>query len=386
MGVSIRKIVRGGRTRWEVVADLGPDPATGKRRQRSKTCDTEREAKRLRTQWETDLAQGTAVERSKQTVAEMMAYWLETYAITRKVRTQVDYRWEIQHHVLPYLGAMKVQTLEPRHITTWHTDLRKAGKSPRAIRQAHLRLSQALEQALTHGVVPRNVAKIIKPPKQVENPERPTWTTEQARAFVATAQGHCTYGPIFRLSLVTGMRRGELLGLRWSDIDWKAKVLRLRQSVGPIHNKMTAGTTKNRHSDRDVDVTDALLDDLREHRRRQNEQRLKAGASWHDLDLVFASEVGTAIQAPNLYREYRRLEELASAPHIAIHDQRHTVASWAVAAGIDPKTAAERLGHDPRVLLGIYTHSNKHLRRQAAQTLESALSGDQVTGEEQDAR
>jgi len=386
MGVSFRKIVRGRKTRWEVVADLGLDPATGKRRQRSKTCDTEREAKRLRTEWETDLAQGTAVERSKQTVAEVMAYWFDTYATTKKARTQVDYRWEIQHHVLPYLGAMKVQSLEPRHITGWHTDLRKAGKSPRAIRQAHLRLSQALEQALTHGVVPRNVAKIIKPPKQDERPERPTWMTEQARAFVATAQKHCAYGPIFRLSLVTGMRRGELLGLRWSDIDWKAKVLRLRQSIGPVHNKMTADTTKNRRSDRDVDVTDALLDDLREHRRRQNEQRLKAGPAWYDLDLVFASEVGSAIQAPNLYREYRRLEELAGVPHIAIHDQRHTVASWAVAAGIDPKTAAERLGHDPRVLLGIYTHSNKHLRRQAAQTLENAITGDPATDTEQDAR
>ncbi len=183
---------------------------------------------------------------------------------------------------------------------------RKVGKSPRTVRQAHLRLSQGLGQALTSGLVSPNVAHMITAPAREERAERPTWTTEQAQAFLSVSREYCIYGPIFRISLATGVRRGELLGLRWADIAWQAHLLRVRQSVGPIHTSMTPGSPKSSSSNRDVTVADALLGDLQDHRARQNEQRLKLGADWHDLDLVFCSEVGMAIQAPNLYREYRR--------------------------------------------------------------------------------
>ena len=116
MSVSIRKIIRGGRTRWEVVADIGPDPATGKRRQRSKTFSTEREAKQFAARWRVELSEGTVVERSKQTVAEMMTYWLETYASAKKPRTFANYTDETNRHIVPYLGSQKIQKLEPRHI------------------------------------------------------------------------------------------------------------------------------------------------------------------------------------------------------------------------------------------------------------------------------
>ncbi len=198
---------------------------------------------------------------------------------------------------------------------------------------------------------------MITAPAREERAERPTWTTEQAQAFLAVSRQHCIYGSIFRISLATGVRRGELLGLRWADIAWQAQLLRVRQSVGPIHTSMTPGSPKSSSSNRDVTVADALLADIKDHRARQNEQRLKIGPAWHDLDLVFCSEVGTAIQASNLYHEYRRLEALARGPHIAIHDQRHTVASWAAATGSDPK-----------VLLGLYTHRGTAQRQRAAQT------------------
>jgi len=218
---------------------------------------------------------------------------------------------------------------------------------------------------------------MVTAPAREERPERSTCTPEQARTFLSVSREYCIYGPIFRISLTTGMRRGELLGLRWSDVNWSAKVLRLRQSIGAVHNRMMPGTTKGSRSNRDVDVTDALLADLKDHRACQNERRLALSQAWDDLDPVFCSEVGTAIQAPNLYREYRRLKEIAGVPHIAIHDQRHTVASWAIAAGMDPKTAAERLGHDPKVLLGIYTHSSTAQRRHAAQTMDDQLGGNE---------
>jgi len=119
------------------------------------------------------------------TVAEMMDYWLTTHVVTKKPRTQANYRDEVRRHVVPYLGSRAVQALGPQHIVAWHAALRRDGKSTHAIRMAHQRLQQALDQAAMFGVVPRNVAKIAKPPQLEQRPERPTWTEEQARAAVA---------------------------------------------------------------------------------------------------------------------------------------------------------------------------------------------------------
>jgi len=376
-----------GLTRWRAVLPLPPDPVTGKRRDRRQDFATRREAQAALSQWQEQQRQGTLVERSNQTVAEMIAYWLDTYAATKKARTQADYTYEVEKHVLPYLGAARIQTLEPKHLVVWHATLHKAGKSPRAIRQAHLRLQQALDQAETLGLVSRNVARKVKPPREEEKPERPTWTAVQARSFLAVAREHCIYGPVFRVALATGMRRGELLGLRWQDVDWQARMLRVRQSIGPVANKMTTGTTKSKAGARDVLVTDKLLNDLREHRKGQNERRLAMCPLWEDLDLVFGSEIGTPIGASNLYREYKRLIGLAGVPHIAIHDQRHTATSWAVASGIDPKTVSERMGHsDVAITMNRYTHTSKKQHRDAAQAIEDHLSDDRDNDADEDVR
>jgi integrase len=291
----------------------------------------------------------------------------------------------VEHHVVPYLGSIAVQALQPKHIMAWHAQLRKVGKSTHAIRLAHQRLQQALDQAALLGVVPRNAATLVKPPQLEHRPQRPTWSGEQARTFLKVAREHGSYGPIFRLVLATGMRRGEVLGLRWADVDWTSKIVHIRQSIGPVDYAMTPGTPKTPRSEHTIPVTDAILEVLREHRRLQNERQLALGPAWHDLDLVFSSDVGTAIQPSNLRRDYLRLVELAGVPYITIHDQRHTMASWAVAAGVDPKTAAERLGQHVSMTLGRYTHTSEKQHRDAAKALDNMITEDKSSGEGKDA-
>ena len=370
-----------GLVRWRAVLPLEPGPS-GERRMRREDFPTKRDAQDALAQWRVEQRQGLLVERSDQTVAQMMAYWLETHAATKKPRTVANYTDATRWYILPFIGTLKIQDLQPKHIVAWHATLRKAGKSPHAIGLAHQRLSQALDQAETLGLVPRNVAAKVKPPQQEQRPERPTWTVPQARAFLATARAHCGYGPIFRVALATGMRRGELLGLRWADIDWQAGLLHIRQSIGPVQHTMTPGTPKTRRSQRTVAVATDLLDALKEHRRQQNEQRLRVGPVWQDADLVFASEVGTPIGDSNLHREYHRLVALAGVPYITIHDQRHTVASWAIAGGVDPKTTAERLGQHVSMTLERYTHTSTRQHRVAAEILDTLLAGD-PNGEEE---
>ena len=291
--------------------------------------------------------------------------------------TYEDYARTVRLHIIPHLGHIKVQDLHPENVARWLALAAHCHGRPSTITLAHMHLKQALGQALDWRLVPANVAAIIKPPAAKKDRQRKqlqTWTEEEANLFLDAADMHSAYGPIWRVSLATGMRRGELLGLRWEDVAWETRELRVRQSVGPIANRPTIGPTKTDTSIRDIPVTDDLLQELRQHRIRQNERRLALGELWHDNDLVFASEVGTPVSPRNLYREYRRLVDMTHVPQIKIHGQRHTHATWAIKAGIDPKTVSERLGHDVTMTLRLYTHPDEETHRQAAQTLDEKIA------------
>lgn len=373
-----------GLIRWQAALELEPDPSTGKRRTRRQDFPTKREAQVALAHWQVQQRQGTLVERSTQTVAEMMAYWLRTYASTKKPRTYANYQDEIRRYIRPYtINGLGVQDLRARHILDWHTALRDAGKSAHTIRYAHLRLQQALDQAVSLGVVFRNEAKLIKPPVLGQKRERPTWTADQARRFLEVAGNEGPYGPVWRLSLATGMRRGELLGVRWADIDWAERCLRVTQAIGPVHHVMITGTPKSKAGARELALTEPVLELLRQHRARQNTRRLGMGPLWQDQDLVFCSEIGTPINPSNLYRAYHKLVRQAGVPYITVHDQRHTVATWAVAAGVDLKSLSEVFGHaDVQTTLNRYTHTSKSRRRQALRAIDDILRGER--GDEDD--
>jgi integrase len=366
-----------GLIRWQAALELEPHPVTGKRRTQRQDFPTKREAQVALAQWQVQQQQGLLVERSNQTVAEMMAYWLETYASTKKPRTYANYQDEVRRYIRPYaINSLAVQDLRAKHVLAWHTALRNAGKSPHAIHNAHLRLQQALDQAVSLGIVPRNEAKLIKPPAEERKPERPTWTADEARRFLEHVATGSIYGPIWRLSLATGMRRGELLGLRWADINWQERCLRVTQSIGPVHHVMLTGTPKSKAGERELALTEPVLEVLRQHRAQQNARRLALGPAWQDHDLVFCSDIGTPINPSNLYREYHKLVAAAGVPYITIHDQRHTASTWAVAAGVDLKSLSEVFGHeDVQTTLDKYTHTSKHRRRQAMQAIDDILTG-----------
>jgi integrase len=372
-GTVVKRVHPSGLVRWRAVLSLQPDPITGKRRQRRQDFTTKREAQACLAQWLVEQKHGTFVDRSDQTVRQMMEYWLRTYASTKSAKTFADYKYQVTKYILPHLGEAKVQQLHPEHVVEWHTILRthfNGHGGTRTISVAHQRLKQALDQAVTLGLVSRNVAALVKPPQEDDRAKAlHTWTEEEARTFLDVADEHGIYGPIWRVSLATGMRRGELLGLRWQDIVWDACILRVRQAVSMVKGTVIVGPPKTEFSIRDIPVTEDLMEVLQEHQARQNERRL-ATAVWRDHDLVFPSAVGTPVNPNNLLREYYQLLQRAGVPPIHIHDQRHTHASWAIREGIDPKTVAERLGHrDVLTTLDRYTHIDQETHRAAAQTL-----------------
>jgi integrase len=200
-----------------------------------------------------------------------------------------------------------------------------------------------------------------------------TWSAEEAQAFLAVADqsGH---GPLWLLALTTGLRRGELLGLRWKDVDLEHGVLHVRQTVIALRGHAAFSQPKTPRSRRSAALLDPVTLALREHKRRQNAPRLALGATWQDHDLVFCTGLDTPINPDNLKRDYERLIALAGVPRIRIHDVRHTFTTHALAGGANVKAVSEAIGHaDISITLRTYAHVLPEQRREVAAKVSAAF-------------
>ena len=372
---SIKKEEREDGPRYMLTVDFGKDPLTGKRRQRGFTYKTKREAERGRTKKLGEIDKGTAVDRSNQTVAELLDYWLQTHARHHvRPKTYECYEQTIRVHLKPGLGAMRVQKLTPDQVKTFYADKLDAGCGKRTVELCHLRLSQALKKAVELGLVARNAAQVVHPPRARAR-EMQTWDMDQAQRFLAAAS-QSGYGPVWAVVLATGMRRGEVLGLRWQDVDLERRVLHVRQAVVPVGGVAQIGPTKNGRSRAIHGIYPSVLAALREHKARQNARRLEMGPLWRDHGLVFCSEVGTPIQPRNLARDYDRWVARAGVPRIRIHDQRHTNASLLLQMGTDIKVVSERLGHaQTSITMDVYHHVTARQHQEAGDRIGAALFG-----------
>lgn len=197
---------------------------------------------------------------------------------------------------------------------------------------AHINLGQALKVAVKLDLVPSNVVDAIDQPRYRAR-EMEYWSSDEAQRFIAVPD-QSIYWPIWLLALVTELRKGELLGLRWQDIDWEGRALHIRQTAGTLHSKVQFKGAKRPKSRRAIDLDDAILAVLRAHRPRQNGRRLQMGSAWQDHDLVFPSTVGTPVNGDNCDKDFNRLVKLAGVKRIRIHDTRHSYATLAILSGV----------------------------------------------------
>lgn len=353
--------------------DLGKDPLTGKRRERSETFPTRREARAAIARWQTEIDQGTFVDRSAQTVADLLRYWMETYVKhNRSENTYVNYHYQVDGHLMPALGYIQVQKLTAAQVQQFYADSLESGVGRRTVELCHLCLHRALDMAVQLGIVGKNVTDAVQPPKALLV-ERNAWTREQTRRFLAVARDS-HYGPIWLLMATTGMRRGEVLGLRWASVDLDAGVVDIRRALVAINGRMKETGPKGGKR-RTIPLSAEMVDHLRAHKARQGKRRADLGNVWVDNDLVFTSEVGTPINARNLDREFKRFIAQVGVPEIPIHSVRHTVGTLLVASGEDVRTVADVLGHDPRVLLRTYAHVVAHRKAEVVNTISGLVLG-----------
>jgi len=367
---------------WTIVVDIGRDPVSGKRRQKWQTVQgTKRDAERTLRETLSALEKGIYIEPSCKTLSEWLNEWLQTYVTLHTTpRTQESYCSTIEKHLIPALGLIPLTQLKPQHLQDYYINAlsngrcdNKGGLSKRSVLYHHRILSEALSHAVKMGILVRNVAEVADPPRPSHvkmNPLTP-WAVSR---FLDAAK-NSEYYVFFSTLLYTGVRRGELLGLRWRNLDLDFATLHVVETA----YKLGDGTyvikePKTPHSRRVVNLPPSLSLLLRKYRQ---DKELIQKLFGHDLgedDFVFAHPDGRLPDPSAISRAFSRVLDNAGLPHVRLHDLRHTHATLMLKAGVHPKIVSERLGHaNINITLDTYSHVLPGLQEAAAERFDKML-------------
>lgn len=320
-------------------------------------------------------AQGFVFDAGSLTVGEYLTRWLrDSVEGTVGRRTFEVHRHMVEPHIVPALGRIKLNDLNPAHMRALYREKLDSGLSAATVRKMHSILRKALKQAVLDGLIPRNVCEAVKPPK-VERKEITPLDREQAKALLEAASGD-RLKALYVLAIHTGMRQGELLGLKWDDVDLERGVLRLRRALVREGGKVTLGDLKTPKSRRSIRLTRVAADALRAHLERQLEEMERMGSLYEPGGLVFATETGTLTNPSNLRnRSFKPLLKKTGLPSICFHDLRHTCATLLLSQGTHPKLVQELLGHATIAMtLDTYSHFLPSMGDQTVKAMEAALS------------
>ena len=345
----------------------------GKRRYVSAKRKTERERK-LRDAM-TDADRGLTFDASNQTVTGYITRWLEDFAkATLAPRTYHNYKLQIREHIVPAFGMMKLSKLDTPNIQALYTAKLRDGLKPSSVKYIHAVLHCALKKAVELRLIPRNPAASARPPK-IRQEEITPLDAQQARLLLEAAKDD-RFECLYILSLTCGLRMGESLGLKWSDIDLDAGTLRVHRQVQRIRDGggLVFSEPKNA-SRRTIDLPQRAVEALRSYRKRQLEEQLRAGGKWQDNGLVFASRKGTPLDAQNIVNRYfKPLLRHTGLPDIRWHDLRHTCATLLLGRGVHPKMVQHLMGHASiQLTLDRYSHWIPSMGRATAEGMDEAL-------------
>jgi integrase len=369
-----------GRNAWRARWDLSPDPVTGQRRQRSKGGFSTRKAAEAYASTQTaQVARGLSIDPGRTTLADYLKVWLQGLHADVRASTFDWYRGKITHAIVPALGAIKIRDLQREQIRAFYASL-----PPPMVDRVHRALRRALYEAVASGLIAANPAANMRRNASVKARGRGMriWSWEQVRTFLEVSDQD-RYAALWRLYVSTGCRRGEALGVFWSDVDLQNATVRLQRGLadrGPALEE-----TKTPAARRTVDLDDQTVGALERWRFRQIEDRLARGASWPktvalasgeqvEHELVFTRPTGCWIPPSKVGQAFHRLRQRAGLPHIRLHDLRHTHATLLLAGGMNAKVVAERLGHNSvSITLDLYGHVLPSMGREAAGIVSAML-------------
>jgi integrase len=308
-------------------------------------------------------------------VGEYLDRWLvDSVLDTVRPTTYERYEQIVRIHVRPALGSVKLKNLTPVHVRGLYREKLEAGLSARTVQYIHVTLHKALKQAVQDGLIPRNATEAVKAP-QVRREEMHPLSAEQVKVLLEVARGD-RLEALYVLAIHTGLRQGELLGLKWEDVDLESGTLRVRRTLATAKGGPVLTAPKTKGSRRSVKLTEGAVDALRGHLKRQLQEIDKAGSLWRENGLMFASESGEPLDRRYLTScRFKALLKRAELREIRFHDLRHTCATLLLSRNVNPKIVSEMLGHASiAITLDTYSHVLPNMRDQAAAAMEDALS------------
>lgn len=310
------------------------------------------------------------------TVGEYLNRWLvDSVQDTVRKNTYERYEQLVRIHIIPIIGKNKLAKLSPTHVRGLYREKLEAGLSPRSVQYIHTTLHKALKQAVMDALIPRNVTEAVKSPKPVSKEIR-ALNRDEVRSFLEAAKTDRLYS-LYVLAISTGMRQGELLGLKWQDIDFESGKLSVRRSLVTTKNGLAFSDTKRKKSRRSIKLSQIAIEALRIHRKEQNEERLQCG-DWQDSDLVFPKPNGEpTTKRPLTGTPFKGILKRAELPeNITFHEAtRHTCATLLLSRGVHPKLVQELLGHATiSITLDTYSHVLPGMDDGLADTMDEAIS------------
>lgn len=309
----------------------------------------------------------------RQTVGQFLTQWLADVKAQLRPSSHRRYSDYVRVHLVPTLGKVSLAKLTPQHLQALYSRKLADGLSPTTVHGTHRMLHRALVDAERLGLVQRNVSEHVRPPRP-NTKEMQTLTEEQAAAFLAVARQHQErFSVLYVLALQTGMRQGELLGLRWTDVDLERRTLTVRMAAQEAGHGYILAEPKTRGSRRTIGLTVGASADLRAHRVRQAAERLAIGPAWGNHDLVFPNQIGGLMNPRNLARRsFLQVLWRAGLPvTLHFHCLRHTAATTLLSRGVNVKVVSEMLGHaDISITLRIYAHVLPHMQQSAVDVMQ----------------
>jgi integrase len=328
--------------------------------------------------------QGMLATGPQQSVKHYLEHWLEeVHKPSIRFTTYRGYRIFLNKHILPALGHVQLQKLTPQHVQALYASKLKEGLSAKTVRNMHGLLHKALDNAVRWGIVPRNVCDAVSLPRKTRHEIQPL-NRAQAQRLLEAARGHALQG-LLTLAVTTGMREGELLALRWQDIDFDTQSLQNRRSMSFIPGKgYVEFEPKTEKGRRKIVLPSFVCEALKQHRLRQLERRLKVGARWQERDLVFCNIYGGFFDPAHLRQRFDKLLRDAGLPDVRFHDLRHSAATILLSMGVHPKVVQELLGHSQiDMTMDIYSHVLPSMQQEAMDKLDDLFGQDELGNEDE---
>ena len=334
-----------------------------------------------------EVIKGTYIDPCRATLEEWLIEWLETVARTKvKQTTFENYSTYIYKQIIPKIGHIPLKDLKAMHIQNLYNELLKNGRlivrsgkqsqkglSPRTVHLVHIVLHMAIEYAVKNDMISKNPVNFVTLPDRIK-PEIKIFDEKNITNFIKAAKEE-HFEVAFLLAICAGLRMGEILGLRWQDVDFDNKCLHIRQQLTVTkENGLTFSTPKTRSAIRKINIFNELIEPLKKHKRKQKEQRLSTNI-WHNNDLVVCTGIGTPMYPNNLRRNYARMLKENYLPQIRFHDLRHTFASYWASKETSVTTLRTVLGHSNAAFtLNTYTHTTDDMVKADAEKVNRALA------------